>query len=172
MPRHVGPEIFREPLSRVMQLRVAVVLAWNQQCSDFKPDVRFAPEIFQRVEHRPELSKTKPMIKRIGERFKIDICRVHVPVKFWTGIIGDVAGGHRDGFDPALATRLCHVNRVLGEDHRIIVSKRDRSTPEALRGERDLFRRGRIRELVPLACLRDVPVLTKPAAEIASGCAE
>ncbi len=42
-----------------MQLRVAVVLARNEQRRDFKPNVRFVTEIFKRVEHRTELSKTK-----------------------------------------------------------------------------------------------------------------
>ena len=41
MPRHIRPEIFREPLGRAMERRVAVVLAWNQQRGDFEPNVRF-----------------------------------------------------------------------------------------------------------------------------------
>ena len=172
MPRHIGPEIFREPLSRVMQLRVAVVLAWNQQCSDFKPDVRFAPEIFQRVEHGPKLSKTKPVIKRIGERFKIDIRRVHVPVKFGARIIGNVTGGHRERFNPAFVARLRHIDRVLGKNHRIIVGERDRAAPEPFRRACDLLRRRGIGELVPLPGFGDVPVLAKPAAKIASRRAE
>ena len=46
MPRYVRPEIFRKPLARAMQLGLAVVLAGNEQRRDFKPDVRFASEIF------------------------------------------------------------------------------------------------------------------------------
>ena len=90
-------------------------------------------------------------------------------VKFRARIVGDVAGCYRDCFDSALATRLCHVNRVLGENHRIIVGERDRSASEPLRRERDLLGRRGIGELVPLARFGDVPVLAKPAAEIASG---
>src|SRR5213075_2169822 len=65
-----------------------------------------------------------------------------------------------------------HIDRVLGENHRIIVSKRNRPAPEPLRRERDLLRRRGIGELVPLARFGDVPVLTKPATEIASSRAE
>ena len=112
------------------------------------------------------------MIKRIGERFEIDIRRVHMLVKFRARIVSDVARSDRYRFDSALPARISDVDRVLGEDHRIIVSERDRSAPEAFCCERDLFGRRGIGELVPLARFGDVPVLTKPAAEIASGRAE
>ena len=46
MPWHIRSEIFRKPLARAMQFGVAVVLAGNEQRRDFKPDVRFASEIF------------------------------------------------------------------------------------------------------------------------------
>src|SRR5438067_9900551 len=73
MPWHIRSEIFRKPLARAMQLGVAVVLAGNEQRRDFKPDIRFVPEIFQGIEHRTELSKTKPVIKGVGKSFEIDI---------------------------------------------------------------------------------------------------
>src|SRR5205823_4253832 len=57
-------------------------------------------------------------------------------------------------------------------DHRIIVSEGHGSTAEPLRRERDLLWRRGIGELVPLARFGDVPVLAKPATEIASRCAE
>ena len=122
------------------------------------------PEIFERVEYRPELRKTNPMIKRVGERFEIDIRRVHVSVKFGARIIGHVAGCYRHRFDFVFAARLRHVDRVLGENYRIIVSERDRPAPEPLRSERDLFRRSGVGELVPFARFGDVPVLAKPTA--------
>src|SRR5215831_4681794 len=112
------------------------------------------------------------MIKRICERFQIDIRPIHVLVKFRTRIVRYITGCHRDRFDPPLATRLRYIDRVLGKDHRIIVSERYRSTAEPLRGECDLLRRRSIGELVPFARLGDIPVLTKPATEITSGCAE
>ena len=108
------------------------------------------------------------MIKRVGECLQIDVCRVHVLVKFWTCIGGNVAGGDGDSFDSPFAAGLRHVDRVFGENHRIIVSERNRSAAEPLRRERDLLGRGRVREFVPFARFGDVPVLTKPAAEIAS----
>ena len=172
VPGHIRAQIFREPLGRPMQLCVAIVLARNQKRRDLKPDIRLVPKIFQSVEHRRELRKTKPMIKRVRERFQIDIGRVHVAVEFPARVIGDVARSDCHRFDAALAARLRHIDGVLGEDHRVIVGERDRSAPEPLRCERDLLGRRGVGELVPFAGFGDVPVLTKPAAEIASGRAE
>src|SRR5206468_9305245 len=128
--------------------------------------------IFQCVEHRLKLRKTKPMIKRVGERFEVHICRVHVLVKFRARIIGDVTGGNGYRFDSVFATRIGDINRVLSENYRIVVSERDRATAESFRCQRDLLWRRSIGELVPLARFGDVPVLTKPAAKVASGRAE
>src|SRR5205823_1832114 len=155
-----------------MQLSLAVVLARNKQRRDFKPDVRFTSEIFEGIEDRTELGKTEPMIKGVSECFKIDICRIHVPVKLRTRVVGNIAGSDSDRLDSTLATSLCHIDRVLGEDNRIIVGESDRSAAELLRCQRDLLRRRRVRELVPLARLGDIPVLAKPAPEITSCCSE
>ena len=80
------------------------------------------------------------MIERVRECLEIDIRRVHVPVKFRARNVGDITGCHRDYFDPQLATRLRHVDRVLGKDHRIVVRKSNRPAPELFRHERDVFR--------------------------------
>src|SRR5262252_10006097 len=70
VPWHISAEILCEPFRSAMQFVIAVVFARNEQRCDFKPDVRFVSEIFQCVEHRLKLGKTKPMVKRIGERFQ------------------------------------------------------------------------------------------------------
>src|SRR5438132_4873920 len=172
MPWHSWPKIFCEPFRRAMQLSIAVVLAGNDKRRDFEPDVCFVPEIFQRVEYRLKVGKTKPMIKRVGKRFQIDIRRVHVLIEFRARILGDVTRGDCDSFDPAFSTRIRDVNRVLGKNYGVIVSERDGATAKSFRCQRDLLRRRGIGELVPFACFGDVPVLTKPAAKVASGCAE
>jgi len=59
--------------------------------------------------------------------------------KFRSGTVRNVAGCHRNCFDPPLATRLRYIDRVLGKDYRIIVSERDGSTAEPFRCERDLL---------------------------------
>src|SRR5438093_5175796 len=102
----------------------------------------------------------------------MDIRRVPVPLNLATRVFGDISCGHCDRSDPLLAARLRHIDRVLGENHRIIVSKRNRPAPEPLRRERDLLWRRGIGELVPLARFGDVPVLAKPAAKIAPRGAE
>src|SRR5438552_4237026 len=93
-----------------------------------------------------------------------------MPVKLRTRVIGNVAGGDGDRLDSTLAASLCHIDRVLGEDNRIIVGERDRSAAELLRSQSDLLRRRCIRELVPFARFGDVTVLAKPAPMIASCC--
>src|SRR5438034_9915423 len=95
-----------------------------------------------------------------------------MPVKFRARIISDVAGSNRNRFDPALTTRVGDIDRVLGKNHWIIVGECDRSTAEPLRRMRDLLGRGRIGELVPFACLGNVPVLTKSTTEVTAGRAE
>src|SRR5439155_12888343 len=108
------------------------------------------------------------MIKRVGERFEVHICRVHVLVKFLARIIGDITRGNGYRFDSVFVTRIGDINRVLSENYRIVVSERDRATAESFRFQRDpLWRRG-IGELVPLARFGDVPVLAKATTEIAS----
>src|SRR4029077_20638150 len=172
MPRYIRPEVFRKPLACAMQLSVAVVLARNKQRRDFEPDVRFISEMFQRIEHGTELGKTKPVIKGVCECFKIDIRRIHVPVKLRAGVIGNVAGSDGDRLDSTLAPSLCHIDRVLGEDNRIIVGECDRSTAESLRCQRDLLRRCRVGQLIPFARFGNVPVLAKSAPKITSRCSE
>src|SRR5437764_13056292 len=155
-----------------MQLGLAVVLARNKQRRGFKPDVRCTSEIFEGIEDRTELGKTEPVIKGICKGFEIDICRIPVLVKLRTRVIGNVAGSDGDRLDSTLAASLCHINRVLSEDNRIIVGERDRSADELLRSQSDLLRRCRICELVPFARFGDIPVLAKPAPEITSCCSE
>src|SRR5215471_18688831 len=168
MPWHISSEIFCEPFRSAMQFVITVVLSGNQKRRNFEPDMGFVTEIFQRVEYRLKLCKTKPMVKRIGERLEIDVCGIHALVKFGARIIGDVTGGNRHRFDSAFATRVRNIHRVLGENHRIIVRERHRAAAEPFRCECDLLGRSCIREFVPLARFEDVPVLTKSAAEIAS----
>src|SRR4029077_4027584 len=150
-----------------MQLVVTVVLAGNEQSGDLKPDICFLPKILQRIQYRLKLRKAEPMIKRVSERLEIDIRCIHAPVKFRTRVGGDVAGCDRDSFDSAFTPSISDVDRVLGENHRVFISERYRSAPKAFRGESDLMGRRGIRQLVPFARFGDVPVLAKPAAEIA-----
>ena len=83
-----------------------------------------------------------------------------------------VAGRDRDVLDAARAAGLGHVDRVLEEDHRVVVGVRDRAAAAPLRGPRDRLGRGLVLQAVELARLGDVPVLAELAGEIAAGGAE
>ena len=172
MPRDFRAEIFREPISRAMQFLFTVILSWNKQRRHLKPNVGLMSKIPERVEHGTELGETDAVVERFGKRFQIDIGCIHALVKFRPGLLRDVAGSNRNRFDAGRVASLGDVPSIFGENHRVVICKRDRAAPEPLCRPRDLLRRGRVREFVPLTCFRDVPILAKPAAKIASSCTE
>src|SRR5438128_7856893 len=81
-------------------------------------------------------------------------------------------GRYHPSTNPPCETRPPHIDRLLVENNRVLISERNGSAPEPFRRKRDLLRRRRVGELVPFARFRDIPVLTKPASEIASRRAE
>src|SRR5437762_5787069 len=68
-------------------------------------------------------------------------------IEFRACIVSDVAGGHSNRLNSTLATRIRNIDRVFGKDHRIIVSKGNRSASELFGRKRDLLRRSSICEL-------------------------
>ena len=85
---------------------------------------------------------------------------------------GDITCGDGDRSDALLTARLRDVDRVFSKNDRIVVGKCDRSAamPPSFTG--DVFWGGGVGQLIPFARFADVPVLAKPAAEIAAGCAK
>src|SRR6202043_1923610 len=84
----------------------------------------------------------------------------------------DVARGHRHRLDPRLAAGVGDVDRILHEDHRVVVGEGDAGAAQARGGVRDLLGRGTVGEGVDLARLADVPVLAELAGQVAAGGAE
>src|SRR5262249_42348568 len=80
-----------------------------------------------------------------------------------------VAGRDGDRLDPALAAGGRDVDRVLEEHDRVVVGEGDARTVEGLGRLGDRLGRRRVRERVDLARLRDVPVLTEAARQVAPG---
>jgi hypothetical protein len=171
VPGHIGPEVFREPIGGAMNLPVAVILIRDEQGGDFEPDFGFLQE-FQGLEHWCEAGEAKSMVKIFGESFEIHVRGVHVLVEFGASFGSDVTSGDGDRLDAGLPAGFGDLDRVFCEDDRVIVGKCDRSAamPPSFTG--DVFGGGGVGQLVPFARLADVPVLTKAAAEIATGCSE
>ncbi len=109
------------------------------------------------------------MVEIIGEGFQIDIRGIHVLVEVGSSFGGDVPRSDGYGSDALLVARLRDINRVFCKDDGIVVSKGDRSAAKSPSLIGNVFRGRRVGELVPRACLADVPILAKTAAEIAAG---
>ncbi len=96
---------------------------------------------------RPEPPKTDSVAGRAGrERSR----RRHA---------NDIAGRDGDRPDPPVAARVRHLDRVLEEDHRVVIGERHVAAAQPLGRIGDRLGEGRIRQRVDVARLRDVPVL-------------
>jgi hypothetical protein len=120
------------------------------------------------VEHGRETRAADLLVEVVPEGLEVDVGSVDRTEEVGAGAGIHPACGHRHRADPALATGLGGVDRVLQEDDRIVVGKRN--TPAAAGDRRlgDLRRQRRIRQRIDLAALADVPVLAETAGEIAA----
>ena len=79
------------------------------------------------------------MIELAGKRLEIDVRRVHMCVKIPARLRIDIPRRNRHRLDPAFVGRLRAVNRILGENHRIVVRERDTAAADTRRRFRHLF---------------------------------
>ena len=170
--RHVRPQVLHEPVAERSDLRGRVVLARNQERGDLEPYIGLALEVDQRLQHRLEPACAEAVVEALGERLQVDVGRVHAVEELPPRLGADVAGGDGDVPEPARAAGLGDVDRVLEEDHRVVVGVGDRpaAAPHGRFG--DLLRRGPSLEPVEFARLGDVPVLAELAGEVAARGAE
>jgi hypothetical protein len=170
--RHVAAEPVDDPVRHPVDLLVGVVESGDKQRRDLKPDVRLVLDVLERVEHRLQVAGARARVEGLAERLEVDVRRVHVREELAPRLVADIAGRDGDGADPALAARVGDIDRVLHEDHGIVVGERDARALQALRGVGEGRGRGGVGERVHLARFRDVPVLTEAAAQVAAGRAE
>jgi hypothetical protein len=126
-------------------------------------------EVFQRLEHRREVRGGELLIELLGEALEINVGGVHLGVEVGARLGVDVAGGDGDALYAEGAAGIGGVHRVLGEDHRVVVGKRDGLGALADCGAGDLLGAGLGGERVHLLRLRDVPVLAELARQVAAG---
>ncbi len=92
MNRHLRSQIFHHPLRQRLQFRIGVVLARNQQSSDFEPDPGFALEVDQRIQHWLQVTTANFPVKLFAERLEVYIGSVHVLEEFAARLIAQITG--------------------------------------------------------------------------------
>src|SRR6266853_1450495 len=123
--RHVRSELACNPLALGLDLRVGIVLAGNQQRGDLGPDIGLVVEIDERVEHRLQVRAAYLDIELVGEALQVHVGRVHLGVEVATRLDSYVARRHRDRLNAEIVAGIGGIHRVLGENHRVVVGKRD-----------------------------------------------
>ena len=99
---------------------------------------RLVPQILQRLEDRLQMGGGRLPVELLREALEVHVGGVHlrVEIRAWGRVY--VPGRHRHGVDAAFVTSIRHVHRVLREDDRIVVGKRNARRPRALGGTRNL----------------------------------
>ena len=129
-------------------------------------------DVDERVEHGVKRARAKLLVEALGERLEIDIGGVHRGEELWSRKLADVARGHRDSLQPDFPAGSRNIDRIFEKDHRIVVGERHRAGARRASGLGDSLRRSLLLQPIQVAGLRDIPVLTELAGEIATGSAE
>ena len=166
--RDVDAEVVRDPRALGVDLGVGVVVPGNQQRGDLEPHVGLPPQVHQGVQHRPQMRRAGAAVEVVGERLEVHVRRVEVGEQLTPWRVGQVARRHRHRLDPPGSAGICDVDRVLQEDHRVVVGHRHAATPQAHGSLGDVVRAGSLRQPVDLPRLGDVPVLAEPARQVAA----
>ncbi len=170
--RHIAPQFTRDPLAHRAQLSIGVVLGRDQQRRNLGPAVGLVHQVLQRVEHGREVRTGEPEVELLGERLQIDIGGVHFRIELAPRFGVDVPRRHGHGLEAARVARVRRVERVLGEDHRIVVRERHARAAGRQRGLRNRVGTRLVHQPVHFGGLGDVPVLAELAGQVAAGGAE
>jgi hypothetical protein len=167
-----GPDVIDDPTAHPAQLVIGVVVSWHDQCGQFDPEISGGHGPLDGLEHRIEIAATHLPVVLVREALEVDVHRIHHPEQFLAWTRFDVAGGHPHRPHALGATGERGIDGVLEEHNRVVVGERHAAAPEPHRGVRDGLRRGAVGQRVDVPGLRDVPVLTELAGQVASGGAE
>jgi len=144
----------------------------DQQGGDLQPDRRLVPQVGERVEDRLQMGTGQFDVEVVGESLEVDVRGVHVGVEVASWPVVHVPGGDRDRPHPAGVAGLGHVDRVFGEDHRVVVGERHTAAAEVGGCLGDRLGRGFGLQSLHVAGLADVPVLAELAGQVAADGAE
>ncbi len=166
--RDVGAEVVGEPGALGVDLGIRVVVPGDQQRGDLEPHVGVPPQVHQGVQHRLQVCRAGAVIEVVGERLEVHVRRVEVGEQLSPRRVGQVARRHRHRLDPPGPARVGDVDRVLEEDHRVVVGHGHAATPQPDRRLGDVVRARGVGQPVDLPRLRDVPVLAEPTRQVAA----
>jgi len=172
MDRHVGPQRFGDPITHPPDLVRRVVLPGHDQVGDLQPDVALVRQPPQRIQDRLQMAAGQPVVELLAERLEIDVGRVHHLEKRPPSRRRNVPVRHGHRLDAPGVAGSGRVDRVFGEDDRIVVSEGDASTsvlPGRLGNGLGI---GHVAMGIDLARPRAGPVLAELAAQVAAGGAE
>ena len=85
----------------------------------------------QGLQHRVQGGKAHPGGEVAGESLQVHVRRVDVSEELRPRLRAHVPGRHRHRLDARLPACIGHVDRVLQEDHRVVVGERDAAAPPA-----------------------------------------
>ena len=83
----------------------------------------------QGLQHRVQGGKAHPGGEVAGESLQVHVRRVDVSEELRPRLRAHVPGRHRHRLDARLPACIGHVDRVLQEDHRVVVGERDAAAP-------------------------------------------
>ena len=135
--RHVGTERVHHPAGHPVDLVVGVVLARDHQGGQLEPDVGLVGEVLEGVEHRLQRTAAHPLVEVLAERLEVDVGGVHVVEELAPRLGEDLARGDGDRRDTELVAGARHVDRVLEEDHGVVVGEGDAAAAERRGGPGD-----------------------------------
>ena len=169
---HVGTEFAACPIHQGLDFRIAVVQCRDQQRGDLEPGMSLAFQVDQGVEYGLQPTGAVFDIEVVGKTLQIHIRGVHAGVELDHRFPVEIAGGHRDGLYAEPAAGGGGVERVFGEDDRVVVGESDALAAQVFGDLGDLFRAGRFHQPVHVLRFRDIPVLAELAGQVAAGGAE
>ena len=149
--RHVRAQAIGDPARFSLDLGVRVVQAGYEQGGDLEPDARFAAHVLERVQDRREVSGADAVVEVLAERLQVDVGGVHVAEERAPRLGVDVTGRDRNRLHAALVAGVGDVDRVLGEDDRVVVCECHAAAVEPNGSIGDGRRGGRIGQRVDLA---------------------
>src|SRR6266404_4058396 len=111
-------------------------------------------------------------VESLRESFEVHVGGVHVVINIVEGFACNVAVGDHYGGDACFPGGVTDVDDVLCPDCRFVVGEGDGGTAVADRQSDDVFRRDVRRPDLIGFRFRDVPILAKKTAHVATRCAE
>ena len=172
MQRNTSTDIFHNPAALSFYHIIAVIFAFNQHGSQFNVTIRFIAGIFNCIKHRLQSCQTVFAVKFVAETFQVNISRIHILKKFPCRFIVYKTRGHRNSFYPSPAAKFCSIYSILKKYNRIIISKSNTFTVIFFCYLHDFLRRSSVQKSSINFSFCSFPVLTEPAAHIASCCSK